>query len=194
MKLFFPRSKPAFLATSCSSSPQAPCHPTGPQQARTMLPALLLYWKAGCRTGTAVPGTQPLPSPCISSSPPSNSVWKLSGKTRQFHRRNVTLEVPTITDPATLSTRTVCLLHWLQWCNCAYWAITPSEIVPPVSICHSAIRFFSSCCGMLWHADKQLSSLTHEVAAWPWWVKAIPVHASCPCPGLENSLGWAILL
>lgn len=98
MKLSFLRSKPAFLATSCNSSPKAPCHPTGPQQANRMLPAQLLYWKAACGIGSAVPGTQPLQSPCISSSPPSNSIWKMSGKRRQFHVRNVTLEVLTASD------------------------------------------------------------------------------------------------
>lgn len=36
------------------------------------------------------------------------------------------------------------------------------------SICHGAIHFLSSCRGMSRHADKQLSSVTHEVAAWQW--------------------------
>lgn len=111
MKLSFPRSKPAFLATSCNSSPHAPCHPKGPQQVSGMLPAQILHWKAGCGIGSAVPGTQLLRSPCITTSSPRNSIWKMSGKRRQFHVRNVTLEILTASDQH----RSCYTLHKSSW-------------------------------------------------------------------------------
>lgn len=94
----FPRSKPAFLATSCNSSPQAPCHPTGPQQASRML--LASSWRGRQGVGLAVLylAQSPHGPHCTRSSPASSSVWKMPGKRRQFHVRDATLEVLTASD------------------------------------------------------------------------------------------------
>lgn len=182
------------MATSCNSSPQAPCHPTGLQQASRMLPAQLLYlegrvWDWQCSAWHTVPMV-PMHQQLTSQQQRLKDVRKekaiacekcSTGSPDRFWPSQILLHSPWEQ-----------FVSWTDssWWSRAYQAIIPSEIVPAVSICHGAIHFLSSCFGMLRHAGKQLSSLTHEVAAWQWQVKAIPGQAPCPCLGLENALGF----
>lgn len=105
--LLSPSSKPAFLATSCTSSPRDPAILPDPRERSRMLPAQLCMGRQDAVLAALclVPS---LSGPhCASSLPSDNSVLKTPGKRRRFRMRNVTLEAPTTSDHR----RSCCAFH-----------------------------------------------------------------------------------